>query len=1209
MNPRFIIPDSFIPYMEKLESILSENRSASHVVSKDDLLDAIKECRTECLDPHKILQYLEDYYYINNITLEITPDGYRLKRHTSLIHNYSRRRRRTVYGLKSSWWYIPDDYLICLRAAEKTLSDSINSIDKEKLCKIIYEKFREIIYDKYRETIEPDTPLLEEILLWLERFYDECGGNILEVDRINKKYRLKKATTLIRDYKVDYARARILLEYIYEEKIKSNDPAHCVHKMALLAELHRYINSNKVNLTISRAGNWKRKDDKSNETELSRVYRDNANDALKILSRVGLIREVGKSKTDGGLDRTAYDFSYAGLMPTVATSAFNIAQLPSEKRDELFKEAIGILQSKTTIKESAARIAYFKGKIVMELQKFRVETLTDRKAYHWLCTSLLLRLGNDKSDIIVQDIMTYMSFNNSDPLIDAAPSEWNVFDPNIKVWQTVANSLGPNISLPSSVSMQEFKMASIRLIDRINELLSGINLSNEGRLYYSVLYVRAIIATLISHEYSNLYLETAYKYAVNNNYNYNHNDLDICLLSLRVLSYHDDSLSLNQKAKSILFVMSKFPRTPDVLKTYISIYLDLISNSQKLTHRNEYIKKCVEFIDDFEQSGYELDYAYLYDCFLYLGRVMGDIPANDFSTRLIKLWSVANTQHLSSKTPILQFFIAQVFVLAYEAIAVYTHELIDFGVSVPFLACKMLIDIFNIDGINRNAAMSDWTIRRLLEIVYSFYKGVLGVNSSPLKVALYSSSTVFSQEWMSELCDNQKLHSDGIEYARKCIASLDTNDLSAIDNIADICDIRLSMIKPLYALGRYSEAEKEISYINQHLGAIINCYSENERSNSIQSVLDNYESFKWELRMYPMTPHYFRLQYILDLIEESGKTDEYSDFYEKWRTYVCLHKFHPKESSEEQRKVFESDSFDILMNKVENEIAYSFKPIDCQPLNDEYLVSVYQKLRYLSQVQSSFVLEFGCDELTLFSEPKISEPCYDQLFEVYRGLFLLDENTSTIFLIKNLDKKEFDKCNPEELEFYLNLCFTYSNALYLASAEKRDYAYLYLKILKSYASSFEDGTKYSVKTALIFSLLAELLMEGERPDTDKAEQYLYMARHELTKNPDYIKQNAEALSAFVHVCFNLTEVYGYSDKESACIDIWQQLKDIPNIPASLDLARTMANVSDAYRYSMNDKEQAYEMLKTAIQTLRLLPLSENVEHYLSIYESYLTEFE
>lgn len=1191
MSNWFIIPESFIPYLERLEEALNKNIAARSYMSRDQLSDLIASAN-DGVEPSKIIDCLMDYYRINNVKIEEEGDEYRLFRHSSTIREYS-TKKKSNYGRKSAWWFIPEDYLSCLKKLEDELNHK-SICSKENLLKIINQNIA-----------KPNGIVSEEILLWLERFYEEYDRDILAIDCSTNTYSLRKPTTLIHDYRAPYARTRIILEYFYEENKKGRKTQDFVSKMLLLAELHRYINRLNISLLRTNSVNEKRNKDnaRANETSLTKVYGDTFNDVRDILLENGLIETGDISKTASGLNRDSYKFAYSGLIPYINSCSYSdCPEYDDKRRSELIREAIDILESKVYIKTPAGRIAHFKDKICNALRGVPVKNSDDRKLYHWLCTSLLLRLGYKQTAQIAKDLMNYMRFANTmGAWSESNSNDWNRFDPNVKIWETVAKSMGCNSVIPQSVTFDKFIKSANRLIDRINELLDEDKNSFDHRLYLSAAYIRATIASFIKHELYQTYLDNAYKYAVCNNYE--HRDLDICLLSLKVVNSQDDTLLFNHKAKNILFVLSQQPFTPDRLKSYIDIYLSLISNTHEKVQRDSYIKKCGEYLDQYEATELEIDYDFLHSCFLYLGKTQGDISNSEFATRLIKLWSSAKALYLDSKDPSKQMFLADIFILACYAIDGYMCNLIDFGASLSFLACQMLIDIRNINGINTDAFMKSWTAVHLLELIYSFGKDIIGFDSSPLRKAIHDSKPdyLFDKDWMMEMCNCQKRFSEAIEYAQSFLPAKDTTDISNLDEIAESSSIRLLMIEPLYALGHYVRANEELDIVSKQLGAISELYNKNEISKDIQYVLDEYEEFMQALRIFPMAHRCARLQYILDLIESSGKTDEYADFGDKWRQYVHIYNWHKEHSSKEQLQEFESDSFDEKLNKIESEIG-EFPYQDYPSLNDAYLDEIYKILAQRCYVQGSFILEFNGEDMQLLSEPENAQPHCDKLFEVYKLFFLLNENVFNILPIRDFATKDFNSCSHKQLEFYLCVCYTYSYSLFLTPDDKRSIAQLYLKISDNYKG---DNPKIRIKTALTYCLLAELLIEGDMSDLQRAEQYLYAARQELSHDIGLVNTDLEAQEVFIHICFYLTEVYDHLDKGGAILCLWEQLGWLKNLPASLDLARLLANVSDAYVFYGKNNKQAKKLLESAIKTLEGLPLTEDTEHYISMYRQRL----
>lgn len=536
----------------------------------------------------------------------------------------------------------------------------------------------------------------------------------------------------------------------------------------------------------------------------------------------------------------------------------------------------------------------------------------------------------------------------------------------------------------------------------------------------------------------------------------------------RIFTYHDDSLSLAQRAKKALFALSQMHETKEILELNFFIYTRLFINTHEPKLCATYAKKCAEYLDKYGAT-VGFDFQFISSCFWYLTFTQSQISAHEFSARLIKLWSVAKMLYSDSPDPEKRMILADIFILASEAISDYTCELIDFGFSVFFLACQMFKDLLSINGLRKDKFIKTLTARRLLEIIKRGVNLLIGVDPFPLINAIhyFNPDDNFDYEWMTELVCGQKHYAEGIAYAKKFIKDSKLSDSSDIDQIAELCKIRLFMIEPMYALGRYAEAKDELEKVDSQLNAITQLYTEEELSSEIQNVIDQYDKFKRTFRIFPMRHRTLRLEYILDLIEQSDKIDEYTEFRDKWLQYVGIYTFHKDGSSREQLLEFESDQFNETLNQIEKEIGYRDQSVNYPPFDDDYLNRLYQ-LFYERSAGWNFILDFDGDDLPLLSEPENSMPHFDKLFEVYKLFFLLEENIHNLLPIENLANMNFANCTQMQLEFYLNLCYTYCESLYIAREDKIIIANLYLKIIGHYT---DDNPAIHSKTASIYRML------------------------------------------------------------------------------------------------------------------------------------------
>lgn len=1075
-------------------------------------------------------------------------------------------------------WYVPEELIAIFRAIENLLDKNLKkgfAVKESELLDLISSDCR-------REKVDP-----YDVLDRFVSFYND-GVSLLQISENKDEtyYSLKYPCKKARGYKRDFANARIIIEQLPA----SNEDS--VNRIVIYEALHEYIRHKDDDASHHLFG-------RDREDLLEEFYADKAKRAISILKKAHIIRDAGRTTTSNKKNVASYTYS-TELLESIGNKTGSIA------KDQLRGQAILILSRQLaefnttyspTQQDEKDRIEKGLANIDEKLKSIKIQNSQDRIVYHWYKCVLQLKLANGDMRRRIDDIITYIRYSNiRDAITEIEINKLYPWDRSFDLWDRLLQLFaqeGYEVSLPTHIEESHYTLACKRLLKDFNDLIGDDDISNVN---LSVFYIRATIATIVKHPDAKRYLDRLFHYFTSHRYPYR--ELDICIVSQKIAVFEDDSYHFPLVAKKLLFTLKSIPETIDVIKVRISIYLRLVFLTADVKERASYIQRA---FDDIELC--DIEEEIIISSYLLLLCAYGELPVEEFSLKLIKLWTLTKTWVQTSENPNAQEMLANVFVLAHNAITEYTHELIDFGISVPYLACKLFQCLLELHKFKKTDWIKSATAGQLLESVYSVYKYFIGEDSLPLKYGIYVlGANSFREEWMDELCNKQLCYEEGIEYARRWIKKLDKNDISDVENILDICNIQLYVIEPLYALGHYTEAKEELSRIRETFEVIKDIYDDDDHSDKIQFIIGRYNSLMRELEMYPMTPHYFRLQYVLDQIEISNKKVAYNDFWDKWHDYVCIHKFRREYSSDEQLKEFESDEFDDILNKIEDDIAHKFV-VRIPTIDGSYFQHVCEQLERRCEIQQSFILDFGGDDLSLPSDSSYLYPQFDQLFEVYKVLFLLEDKTSHPFPINRIGEKDFKQCSESQIEFYLEMCQAYCYAPYTTNSEQNEIADLYLKILP-FSKNHNESSR--VRTALIYCILAETNMYGDLSDLYKAEEYLYAARAELTGLDGPLINSTNAKAVFLHICFYLSEIYVVRDKENATICLWNQITNIADLPKSLDLARLMGNVADAYM-SDGQSDRSQNLLGQAIDVLQSMPPTEDVMHWLSVYEEHLSE--
>lgn len=216
----------------------------------------------------------------------------------------------------SSDWYIPEDYISIFRMIEKILDDRLKM---NKGAQILESSIIEKIADncKYLK-ISPDYIVKRFIAFCIET----RAPLVVEPKNGNMYYYFRFPSTKARDYKMDYANARIIVEEMARHEHET------VSRIEIYEAIHKYIQHEDVTPDLSI---------KDRENELSFLYSDKVKRAISILKKNNIIKEAGKIKSKGKKSVATYVLSEE-LFDDIANES-TVSQI----QQQIIDKAYGIL--------------------------------------------------------------------------------------------------------------------------------------------------------------------------------------------------------------------------------------------------------------------------------------------------------------------------------------------------------------------------------------------------------------------------------------------------------------------------------------------------------------------------------------------------------------------------------------------------------------------------------------------------------------------------------------------------------------------------------------------------------------------------------------------------------------------------------------------------------------------------------------------------
>jgi len=889
---------------------------------------------------------------------------------------------------QTSNWFIPEDFIALFRLIEKSLDDKLKKGKGEKLS-----------YDDLMELIKGDCKYLKvspsDII---HQFVEFCKGTnsplLIETIDGTEYYSFSLPSRKARDYKKDYANARIIIEQIAKSHQKPVD------RIVIYEAIHRYLQDKEI--TSNLVG-------KDREGRLGDQYADKVKRAIGILKQAHIICEAGKTKSKGEKNVASYIFSKELLEGITARTE-------SETQNLIIDKAFRILSCRMveinttysiTKEDEKKRIAKGLNEINRKLQTLDVRNTNDRIVYHWYKCILLLKLVNGDMSRRVTDFITYIRYNNVKyALTEVKDGELYPWEDSFNCWNKLLEKFREEkftYTLPARIEEEEYRLACNRLLKDLNELISTDDI-NEDNL--SVFYVRATISAIIHHPDTFGYLERLYHYVASNGY-IGH-EADICLVIFRLSHLQiQDMFEFTTKAKKWLYTLARLNPSHDVAAVTANIYLHLIGiTPEDDTKIATYRTNCVYSIESLSTETHSQRLENLTIRYLYILYSIDYMQTKDIAPLIVKLWDGIVGELEDEYDPRLANLYIDTFLLG----ARYLNEYVNFGVSLPFLTAGIYLWTRK-EGIKDHMtyysifeALEEFLDNRYEPFALQMLKcmGLYDSQTIHLKLLksqeLYYPNAYHIKNKISRTLLDMGNVSGAIKYAEEALSLTKPDDLSNPKEALDYIDIRLQLVAPYYLVGRWQEADEILIDSENRLKQLLLIYEEDERNISLNGVMGVYNDIMDEMRRHPFYKRELRLEYIIENLQHTeNKPEELDDFYEKWKQFYCGYRFHRSIYDKDLIDEFERDDFPYKLEQIANNIADSRNNIEIEPFSDIDIEELGKKLGWAYEKWQCHFIENDSENCNTIEDKNddVQYPEPNDLFYFFAALSQ-DENKNIV---------------------------------------------------------------------------------------------------------------------------------------------------------------------------------------------------------------------
>ena len=910
---------------------------------------------------------------------------------------------------EEAWWFIPEEYCPIFLELEKEfnkkIGDPISEQRLSELADILKSKQMKHFYglaDKNESDIaeltkaiittgDPDQKLgvakskaevrskryggYGEILEELEtkvivnhfvRYFENVG--ILICDD-NKNYSFSKVSNHIANYKVPYTTAQILLEHITRDL--EHDSAS---RVVLLDAIHNLIQDPLFAIVEKKEGK---------EEALETVYLERFKDGLQILKNNGIVK---KKKGVIGHYEFTYEVDYHpsdNKLPNDASRELNEMRRKAAF-DELHQIHARFHQTTSTSKEKKAKLRQAYKEIEKKLSEFGIESLDDRIVYHWFQTILLHWYSGTKSTEFIQDIITYIRFNNiRSATIPIEKDKLYKWDYSYPVWNRLLSLIkstilveekkrrvNPKISdalfeLPVEISRTDYKNAIHRIMKELSWLIGSddfftaldmkaledanvLERTQQNKQLLSLLYVKATVEANDNHADAISHLEYLYKYICGSSYE--HCGKDLNLIVSKLSGFADKDITYPIKAKKWIYKLNHVSQdgdnnANDTTWTLLDIYEVLILLSSDRSHDMDKSRETyATLLSKINPRNYSDRFRLVQSNLFFLETLTDFGPYNEYFKKITYIWDEINDLYDQSKDPRLLCFIIRLFLRG----ANYLVEYVEFGYSLSIIALKAYLQLRSLHI--KDDIIYYQLLNAIGEYLSTFDNFVPTEYQYALKLKMaageYLTDKCFLYKSLSgELLDRGYLRL-GCEYARKSIELTDIDNLDASNGIADYIASRIQMVEPLLCLGNFDEAKEILDDVRMRATELQGLLNDSEKGGLISNAMDIFNEIEITISRRPYHHYELRLDYLLNEISHlPGFPDELpSDvfgFYDKWKQFVGMYNFYSDRMDESLRNEFESNSFKEEMDNIAKDIHEIVAEVDLEPVTDDDISKLY----------------------------------------------------------------------------------------------------------------------------------------------------------------------------------------------------------------------------------------------------------------------------
>lgn len=1106
---------------------------------------------------------------------------------------------------------LADKNIITIAELTKAIQDTGDSGKKMSHAKAkVKAEIRNKRYKGYGEILEElETKVIVGHFL---SFFENVG---ILINDDNKNYSFSKVSNHISDYKVPYITAQIILEHITRD-LKHNSASRAV----LLEAMHNLIHDPLFDITIV-----EKKEDK--EVALETVYLDRFNDGLQILKNNGIVK---KKKGVTGHYEFIFDIPSGLMSDKDACKAIN----DNKKRrkaafDELQQIHARFHQTTSTSKEKVkARIKRALSIISEKLSKIDQLSINDRIIFHW--SNVILQCCNHvdfrRFQAFANDVLTYIRYcnikNAITPITKDALYPWESLYP---VWDAIGKVIQneaklPIINWPEYVSDIDYQKAVGNILNVINHLIdnntiedlySKRNLDNKtieqikirNEQLISLLYVRATIELNVSHSDALGHLENLFKIISQNKGGKNYYDLCLVVSKLSRLAC-EDSFEYSSKARKWIYVFNNIPECADnfdAQNVLADIYLHLIGMAGDESLSDRYRKKCSQLIKNIKVSYGNVKQLLELTTrkYLYLLYTIDSLNYKEASEWILDLWknvlelfTIADTK--DPRPNILKY---ETFIIAANLLNKY----LNFGFSLSLLTVNAILHLKSI------GVKSYINYFHLLEGLGNFIEPFEPEVSLRVKMQIepdYPNKLYIDHEIAIQFFD-KGCFDLAFDYAKKAEENFNSHNLNDIESVAYYIDVRLSQINALFLLGNDNRAIEILLECGNKLSELGDLYPEKERACILQGVIDHYHNIKSELDKHPFYSRELRLDYVLTAIwQMEAKSIEIEDFYEKWKQFNGMYRFHNESIDMALKEEFESDRFAATIEEIASRVVFSSPEIDLSPIRDEEITLLKNNLEESYELYQRSFLIYDDNEIIVNPELPIETPTYERLFE-----FFEPDNGRTVFATQQkthaVDMSGTNEyATAEELEKYHYVVMSE-----LSSAEDAFVA----------ADLFMKRIEFAVETTYIKEMAAEVLCEQsiliDCDNWDEKERLLNMAESYIVeKNGTFLSDKAKEI--YIRIAHRLCDVYEYRSQEGASSDYSKHALDIVRLYniRTVDSAWFIGEHAERLMYEAKSQgntnllSEAKDLFTESIEILQSVnPQTDDSRHYLELYEEFLSQ--